>query len=182
MYRRDERRRDVDRDRKLEDWYETYSKDVFNFLVYYNRSHDVDDLVQEVFIKAWRKEFSFRHTSSPKTWLLSIARRVSIDQFRKERLKSWLNINDEMKDTDQTPEEKLLNKEEDIQLYNTINELKRTYREVIFCKGIFELSTKETAEVLQWSPEKVDTTYYRAKLKLGDLLERKREGRNYAET
>jgi len=81
-----------------------------------------------------------------------------------------------------TPEETLLNKEELAHLYETIYLLKSSYRDVIFCKGIFELSTKETAEVLQWSPSKVDTTYARAKSKLGDLLESEGKVRDHAET
>ncbi len=166
----------------LEEWYETYSQDVYNFLVYYNNSDDVDDLLQEVFIKAWKKEFSFQHNSSPKTWLFSIARRVSIDRFRKQKLIRWFPFQDNMEHTDMTPEQTLLNKEEFVHLYEAIHFLKRSYREVIFCRGIFELNTKETAEVLQWSTSKVDTTYYRAKTKLRSILENRGRVSDHAET
>ncbi|MBX0359561.1 RNA polymerase sigma factor [Halobacillus sp. Nhm2S1] len=153
----------------LESWYEEYSQDIFNFLVYYNQTDDVDDLLQEVFFKAWKKRFTFKGDSSPKTWLFSIARRVSIDSFRKQKLKHLFRLQENPKDTD-TPEKRLMDKEEVIELYTAIRNLKRSYREVVICRGILELSTNETAEVLQWSNEKVDTTYHRAKTKLGETL------------
>ncbi|CDQ20333.1 RNA polymerase sigma factor [Halobacillus karajensis] len=155
--------------RKLESWYEEYSQDIFNFLVYYNQTDDVDDLLQEVFFKAWKKSCTFKGNSSPKTWLYSIARRVSIDNFRKQKLKNLFRLQENLEHVD-TPEKRLMDKEEIIELHNAIKSLKRSYREVVICRGILELSINETAEILQWSNEKVNTTYHRAKLKLGEIL------------
>lgn len=157
----------------LESWYEEYSQDVFNFLVYYNQTDDVDDLLQEVFFKAWKKRFTFKGDSSPKTWLYSIARRVSIDRFRKQRLKNLFAHQGELHHSD-TPEKRLVDKEEVMELYRAIRKLNRSYREVVICRGVLELSTNETADVLQWSKEKVNTTYHRAKSKLGEKLELQR--------
>lgn len=167
---------------QLESWYESYSQELFNFLVYYNQTDDVDDLVQEVFIKAWKNEHTFQAKSSPKTWLFSIARRVSIDYFRKKKLMQWFRLRDGLIDSEKTPEEKLMNKESHLQLYNAINNLKRSYRDVVICKGIMELSTQETADVLQWNASKVDTTYHRAKAKLGNFLESKGRVTDHAKT
>ncbi|MFQ3544370.1 RNA polymerase sigma factor [Halobacillus rhizosphaerae] len=155
--------------RNLESWYEEYSQDVFNFLVYFNHTDDVDDLLQEVFVKAWRKAFTFQDKSSPKTWLYAIARRVSIDHYRKQKVKSWFRMQGEVQHND-TPEQRVLVKEEQSELYRAIGSLKHSYREVVLCRGILELSADETAEVLQCSPVIVNTTYHRAKAKLRDLL------------
>ncbi|WP_077622393.1 RNA polymerase sigma factor [Sediminibacillus massiliensis] len=153
----------------LEEWYEDYSQDVFNFLVYYNQTDDVDDLLQDVFFKAWKKRFTFTGNSTPKTWLFSIARRVSADHFRKQRWKGFFRLNEDLSHTD-TPENRLVAKEEFKELYQAIRKLKLSYREVVICRGILELTSDETAEVLQWSTEKVNTTYFRAKAKLGESL------------
>ncbi|GGD21408.1 RNA polymerase sigma factor [Pontibacillus salipaludis] len=167
----------MDQEDQVKEWYELYSQHVYQFLVYYNRTDDVDDLVQEVFIRAWKHAPSFKGKASPKTWLFSIARRVSIDRYRK---KKWERLIDrgESHDVGLSPEDIVLNKEEDQRLYQAINSLKTKYREVVICRGILELSTRETADVLRWSTSKVDTTFYRAKEKLASVMDER--GMKYA--
>ncbi|HEX4384768.1 MAG TPA: sigma-70 family RNA polymerase sigma factor [Myxococcales bacterium] len=45
----------------------------------------LDDLTQEVFLRAWRGQSSFRRQSSAKTWLCRIARNLAIDELRAVR-------------------------------------------------------------------------------------------------
>lgn len=45
-------------------------------------SAGLDDLTQEVFLRAWRAQDSFAGHSSRKTWLCRIARNVAIDALR----------------------------------------------------------------------------------------------------
>lgn len=42
----------------------------------------LDDLTQEVFLRAWRGQAGFRGQATAKTWLISIARHVAIDALR----------------------------------------------------------------------------------------------------
>lgn len=156
----------------IESWYVEFSQDIHHFLVYYNRTADVDDLLQEVFIKAFRHHSRFKGEASPKTWLISIARRVSIDQARKRKVKNILPFKHEIQaESSPNPEEQMLLDERNNTLYACINQLKQNYRDVVICKGIMELSSIETADVLNWSREKVDTTYFRAKKKLREMIE-----------
>ena len=75
-------------DSVFEELYEKYHDDIFNFLFYMVRNREqTEDLVQEVYIKVLRSYKRFKGKSSEKTWLLSIARHVAIDFFRKQ--KSW---------------------------------------------------------------------------------------------
>lgn len=71
---------------QIEQWFMEYSNDLYHFLVYYTGKHDVDDLVQEVFIKALHNLHHFKGASSPKTWLISIARHLVIDLQRKHKI------------------------------------------------------------------------------------------------
>lgn len=48
------------------------------------------------------------------------------------------------------------------EVYQTMNQLKRTYREVLILSLIEGVSTEETAEILGWSEAKVSTTLHRA--------------------
>ncbi|WP_301109959.1 sigma factor, partial [Sporosarcina sp.] len=45
----------------ISNWFYLYSQDVFNFLVYYSGTRDVEDLVQEVFIKAAKGMSTYRN-------------------------------------------------------------------------------------------------------------------------
>ncbi|WP_066073582.1 RNA polymerase sigma factor [Neobacillus soli] len=150
---------------RISDWFYQYSNDVYQFLIYYLGSVDVEDLVQEVFIRAIKNEDSFRENSTPKTWLFSIARNVAIDEIRRKqrgRIKQLLLKEKQRPFDDQTPEKVLELNETNQQLFQAIQKLNRNYRDVIVLRGIKELSIKETAEILNWKEEKVRLSYHRA--------------------
>lgn len=151
----------------ISEWFYLYSNDVYNFLVYYTGTTDVDDLVQEVFIKAGRGLKSYKNQASPKTWLFTIARNTAIDDSRKSESKiskdsisfdqhSW------SQHTTDSPEEVFLKKEEQQELYLSIQKLKKKFREVLILRGIQGLSVKETAQILNCKETEVRTNYHRA--------------------
>lgn len=156
---------------RIAEWFYKYSDDVYHFLVYLLSSSDVEDLVQEVFIKALKGIDRYEGAASPKTWLLAIARHVAIDEIRKRKTAKWKGLLFSSSDTDvldlpggqHTPEDILLIQEEFDEALQLIGKLKRTYREVIILRGIKQLSVEETAAILQWSENKVRSTYHRAR-------------------
>jgi RNA polymerase sigma-70 factor (ECF subfamily) len=148
---------------RIEQWFLTYSHDVYRFLVYYTGRTDIDDLVQETFIRAL-KAVHKTEVENPKTWLLAIARNAAIDERRRTKWMNWLPeaFLQHLVSHDRTPEESLELSENHRLLYDMINQLKRSYREVLILRGIKGLSSKETAEVLGWSEAKVNMTLHRA--------------------
>ncbi|WP_079710546.1 RNA polymerase sigma factor [Paraliobacillus ryukyuensis] len=151
---------------KITDWFYQYNKDVYHFLVYYTGSEDVEDMVQEVYIRAIKGFDSFQGKSSPKTWLLGIARHVGIDEVRRKKRVRILHVDyfykeNELKD-ENSPERILQLNEEHKQLYRIIKSLKSNYKDVIILRGIKELTVAETASVLNWNENKVRITYHRA--------------------
>ena len=149
---------------KISEWFSLYNKDIYHFLVYYIGSSDVEDLVQEVFIRAIKGFDTYQKRSSPKTWLFSIARHVGIDELRKRkrlRMKQMIWFWEEKTDKE-TPEEILQLNENNRFLYQAIHSLKVNYRDVIILRGIKELSVSETASILNWNENKVRVTYHRA--------------------
>jgi RNA polymerase sigma-70 factor (ECF subfamily) len=66
---------------------------VWRFCAYLGRGYDVDDLVQETYARALRALPRFEGRSSPRVWLLSIARRVCADAIRhaqrRRAIDSW---------------------------------------------------------------------------------------------
>jgi RNA polymerase sigma-70 factor, ECF subfamily len=156
---------------KISEWFHQYSDDVFHFLIYRMGTGDVEDLVQEVFIRAIRGIDSFNGDSSPKTWLFSIARNLAIDEMKSKRWRRMITFQPfhEPKNED-TPEKLFQENEETHELYKAIRKLKENYRDVIILRGIKEFSVDETAEILNWTPNKVRSTYHRAKSALQKKL------------
>jgi RNA polymerase sigma-70 factor, ECF subfamily len=150
---------------RISDWFQQYSNDLYQFLIYYLGSNDVEDLVQEVFIRAIKKMDSFEGKSSPKTWLFSIARHIAIDEMRRKqraKIKNLILMGNQESHETKTPDSLLNLNETNKDLYNAIQQLNKNYRDVIIFRGIKELSVEETAEILNWKEEKVRLTFHRA--------------------
>jgi RNA polymerase sigma-70 factor, ECF subfamily len=157
----------MDKDQMIEYWFNHYADMVKSFLVYYTNSIDADDLVQDVFIKAYNQFESFQGHSHPKTWLISIARNAAIDQARRRsRLKGILEKFKGDSLIQRTPEEILLRNEVKRELYVKIKKLSSPQREVVILRGIMQLSIKETAEVVGVTEKQVSLIFHRALKKL----------------
>ncbi|CAM5796639.1 MULTISPECIES: RNA polymerase sigma factor [Brevibacillus] len=148
---------------RIEQWFLAYSSDIYRFLVYYTGRTDIDDLVQETFIRALKSPQQ-TEIANPKTWLFAIARNAAIDERRRKKLISLLpeTFLQHLISRDKTPEESLELSENKRMLYDIINQLKPSYRDVLILRGIKGLSSKETAEILGWSEAKVNLTMHRA--------------------
>jgi len=158
----------VDKERIIEDLFRKYNSYIYHFLVYYTQSTDVEDLVQESFLKALKGIHQFEGKADPKTWLVSIARRVAIDHHRRKQKQPHIPDNIlQLIPSNQLHLEEYLIRQEEIQLiYKAINEMKKKDRDVLILRGIMDLSVSETAEVLGWTKNKVNLTLHRALKKL----------------
>ncbi|WP_251554588.1 RNA polymerase sigma factor [Neobacillus muris] len=163
----------LERRNQIENWFIQYEKDVTHFLVYYTGTTDVEDLVQETFLRAFRGFNHYKKEAAPKTWLISIARNTAIDFYRKKSI--WQKLKERLDQEPSSPsgfqtEELLLKKAEYAKLYDAIHELRPNYRDVVLLRGIAELSPYETAQVLGWTENKVNVTFFRAVKKLNERL------------
>lgn len=51
---------------------------------------DAEDMVQEAFVRALQRPDSFRHESSPVTWMVRVVTNASIDEWRRRRRQTAL--------------------------------------------------------------------------------------------
>ncbi|WP_325048720.1 RNA polymerase sigma factor [Peribacillus glennii] len=159
--------------RDVLEWFQLYSDVIYQFLIYRTGSADVEDLVQEVFIKAMKGIERYEGNASPKTWLFSIARNVAIDEIRRRkryRIKNLLFESQHTRETINNPEEILLLNEENKYIFRVIQSLKAAYRDVLIMRGIQQLSVAEAAAALEWNENKVRSTYHRARKALKQRL------------
>lgn len=155
----------------VEEWYRLYGLDVFNYLVYRMGTRDVDDLVQETFIRALQGVHHFNGDASPKTWLISIARNVANGFYRKRRKSISSEPLFDMASTERPIEDLIDSMDAKRVVERCLGTLRPSYAEVVILRGILELSVSETAQALGWSESKVKVTWHRALKKFRTLLE-----------
>ena len=157
-------------DSVFQEIYDLYHQDIYQFLFYMTKNRELtEDLVQEVYIRVLKSYSQFQGKSSLKTWLISIARNVAIDYFRKEKKKGWKSIipfygkkNLELRDQNPMPEEVAIQNDLVKLLYQCMDYCTLDQKTVLIARYIQDLSITETAEVLGWTESKVKTTQHRA--------------------
>lgn len=125
------------------------------------RNQNIDDIVQDTFLKAWKKFDSFNRKSSFRTWLYRIAMNTTYDYLRKNKnyLESEVSSeisgdNNELKD--------LISK--------ALHSLNLKHREAFILFYKFEYSQKEVAETLSISEGTAKSRIHYAKEKFTTFL------------
>jgi len=149
-----------------------HQHEIYNFLVYFMGTRDVEDLVQEVFIKLLKSHYRLQDVTNSKSLLFTMARNIAIDYRRKKRIQSLIPIDSlfDLASKDKTPLDHLESSEEKDYLFRLLSKLKPAYRDVIILRRIQHLSIEETAQVLGWNETKVKTTLHRALKKLKEEI------------
>jgi RNA polymerase sigma-70 factor (ECF subfamily) len=164
--------------------YEEYYKEVHSFLLFFTRDrNNVEDMTQEVFLRVYRLFLSSARPANFKAWILTVAKNVAIDHYRKHKFYSLLPdmFFKNLSTKHGMPEAVFETKEEGSYLQEAIQKLKHQHRLIIFLRAIKEFSIKETAEILQCSESKVKIDYHRALLKLGKHLIANEKGGHFSE-
>lgn len=120
---------------------------------------EVDDLVQEAFIKAFNSIHTFNFEFAFSTWLYKIATNNSIDYLRKRRLKTYSmdtpvkqkdgETQQEYADNVPTVEKEMIAGERSEQIAKAIEELPEKYRRVILMRHQDEMSYEDISEELE---------------------------------
>ena len=113
----------------------------------------VDDLSQEVFIKAFLALPNFRFESSFYTWIYRIAVNKSRDEMRSRKVKKWLSFASMTETTDKEFHEKTsvhpVNNEAQELVAKGLELLPEKFRVPILLKDIDGFSYEEMADVMQ---------------------------------
>lgn len=154
---------------------ERYQERVRN-LIYsiFNEADIVDDLAQEVFIKAYEALPRFRSDSSFYTWLYRIAVNRSRDEMRRRKVKRFFSFNTVESTTNLKLENLLTTTFDDEQTREVIErelgKLPDKYRMPIVLKDIEGLSYDEIADVLECEVGTVKSRLSRGRTMLKDAL------------
>jgi RNA polymerase sigma-70 factor (ECF subfamily) len=135
----------------------------------------VDDLSQEVFIKAYEALPNFRFQSSFYTWLYRIAVNKSRDELRKRKVRRWFSLQTMLDSSDKDLNAKIVVEPRDNELQELVaaglQSLPDKYRIAITLKDIDGLSYEEIAEIMECEIGTVKSRLSRARAMLRRVLE-----------
>lgn len=142
---------------------------------------DAQELLQESFLSAFRNLGSFQGDSAFSTWLYRIATNHALMRLRRKQVATvgldelYVPTHEELKqrhisDWELEPDQALLRSEVRQVLNRAIQSLPPAYRSVTLLRDVEELSTAETAAILDISEGAVKTRLHRARLALREKL------------
>ncbi len=138
---------------------------------------DAADIVQEVFLRAWRSIESFRGDSGFSTWLFRITMNLCVDHARHKHAQPQTQpivTDDEterpLPDPAPTPEEHLDNRELGRELAAALEEISEEHRRIVLLRDVSGMSYTEIAEVLEISEGTVKSRLSRARIALRKVL------------
>jgi RNA polymerase sigma-70 factor, ECF subfamily len=154
-----------------------------------NSQEDAEDVLQETFLKAYEHLGDFQGNSKFYTWIVRIAVNESLMKLRKRKSDRSVSL-DEQIDTgedviareiavwEDNPEDQYSQTELREILDQAVKSLPPIFRSVFVLRDIEELSSEETAEILNLTVPAVKSRLLRARLKLREKLTRyfKRKG------
>ena len=149
-----------------------------NRLLYiaFRYTHDrrwAEDIVQETFIKVFKKIDTIEDTKKVGAWLSIITARTAIDFLRSEKRNRWITV-------DSAQMEPIMNRvinqmytEEEVsirlfqkEVHQSMGNLSKEFQEVLILKVKYGLKEKEIARVLDLKSATVKTRLYRARKQL----------------
>ena len=131
-----------------------------------------EELTAETFYQAYLHIGQYRGDCKIETWLCQIAKNALFkEQKRRKRFAQGTHL--ESVETDNNFFEVIANKEQAMQIHKHLHLLKEPYREVFMLRVFGDLSFKEIADICDKSETWAKVTFYRAKNKLIEKLERK---------
>ena len=151
---------------------------------YLKNIDDAEDLTQEVFIEVFKSISDFRGESSLYTWIYRIAISRSLDELKKRRsLKraaffekrvrsdaADLEMSQTASDV-QTPDEDLLQKQQQFFIKECLDELPETQRTAFVLSQQDGLSYKEIAGLMGKTHSSIESLVHRSKQNLRKIME-----------
>jgi len=150
---------------------------------------DAEEVAQETLLKVFENFAQIRDAERVRPWVFRIAknaclmkrrksvfapaRELSLDELMAAKTRSDGEVRMEIADWSAQPDDLFLRAELRQTLTTAIGELPEIYRAVLLLRDLEELSTHETAEILELSEDVVKTRLHRARLAVRQKLDEK---------
>jgi RNA polymerase sigma-70 factor (ECF subfamily) len=168
---------------------ETFRSKLFQYsLLMCGHRDDAEEVAQDTLLKVFENFSQLREPERVRSWVFRIARNaclmkrrksvfapaqeLSLDEFMPKVDHSGGHRKLEIADWSALPESQVLQSELREVLEESIRELPEIYRSVILLRDVEELTTQETAEILDVSEDVVKTRLHRARLAVRQKLDK----------
>ena len=145
--------------------------------IYYRvgNTADAEDLVQQVFLKAWQAIDRYKKTASPfLAWLITISHNLVVDFYRTRKDKSYLDASVIPGDLQSSPERLAEARFEQQRLRRGILQLSGDEQQVVMLRFIEGFQFREIASLLGKKEGAIRVILHRALVKLRHILEKER--------
>lgn len=148
---------------------------------------DAEDVAQDTLLKAFESFDQLREPERVRPWIFRIARNaclmkrrksifapsheLSLDDYLPAMEREGGRVKLQIADWSHLPDRQMLQTEMRSVLDRAMSELPETYQSVILMRDVEELSTQETAQVLDLSEDVVKTRLHRARLAVRQKLD-----------
>jgi RNA polymerase sigma-70 factor, ECF subfamily len=135
---------------------------------------DVDDIVQDTFMKAWSHLSSFRFESTFRTWITRVAMNEALTLYRRQKARPMCVAVENLEifsSRGDSPEQIFARSEKRLRVRMAVERLPRKYREILVLCDLDDLGTQETARRLRSSIPLVKTRLFRARHMLSRVLQ-----------
>lgn len=165
---------------------ETFRSKIFQYsMLTCGQREDAEEVAQETLLKVFENFNQLREPERVRSWVFRIAKNaclmkrrksvfapaeeLSLDEFLPAEQEGGLRM--QIADVAELPDVQLLRGELRVRLEEAIAALPEMYRTVILLRDIEELSTEETAQVLELSADVVKTRLRRARVAVREKLD-----------
>ena len=159
-------------------YYSLTRKTIYNMI---HSNDDIEDLIDDVFVKLIEKISLLRTFNSPKTtsYIVYTIRSVSINYIKHKKVESkHLYFSDNMDNLDnifdsvENLDEKLVRQEELETLSNAISKLPQNQKDLLYFKYVLDMSDSEIADILVIASNSVRQYLTRARRNAKKLMEK----------
>lgn len=149
-----------------------HSDALARFAVSSGEREDIEELVQDTFVRAFGSLDAFRGESSLRTWLFTIERRLMLDRRRTERRqRSMVSIEPSDATTEYDALDGLLAEEAESKVRKAVTNLSPTQREVFLLRVEQGLSYKEIADLVETTEGAARVHYHNAMRSVKEFLD-----------
>lgn len=157
-----------------------YGKDLYSFCCYltYNKI-EADDLYQDTFLKVMELD-KLDESKNPKSYLLSIAIRLWKNSYRKQQRRNRhvasnsiheLDEEGSLKALDQSPESKIIQKEQQKKVHNAVRQLPEKLQMVTLLYYMEDRKVADIAKILHVPQGTIKSRLHKARKILREELE-----------
>lgn len=131
---------------------------------------DADDVLQNVFLKAWSKLDSFHQESKISTWLYRIALNESLDFMRRKKTQMISTDDETMVGSMLMADDYFNGTEAEAMLQEAIAQLPEVQRTVFNMRYFDDMKYSEISEILQTSEGSLKASYHIAVKKISEFF------------